>query len=115
MSAGEEAAEVKDTACARHVGHALLEEAERSERAAGFGPCLFSPPVRLVAAPARSVPAHARRSTDDALINGGLHLRAVLLLQPASPLAAGLARGVREDRALYDGPGWAPRRSCSTG
>jgi hypothetical protein len=93
-----------------HVGHALLSEAERSERAAGFGPGLFGPPVRLVAAPARSVPLCVQQGTDDALINGGLHMRALLLLRRESPLAADLARHVREDRTLYRGPGRVLRR-----
>ena len=66
-------------AALKHVADALLEEAERREKAVGFRPSLLTPPVRLVAAPARFVPAQARKDPDDALMNGGLHMRALWL------------------------------------
>jgi hypothetical protein len=86
-----------------HVGGALLAEVERSQRAGEFEPSMFVLPLRLMAAPARSVPACAQRGMDDALINGGLHLRAVLLMPERLRAAAALQRRVREDPAIQRG------------
>ncbi|MBD0272419.1 MAG: hypothetical protein ICV73_10870 [Acetobacteraceae bacterium] len=97
-------------ATSTHVGHVLLGGAKRSEWAAGLGPGALGPPTCLMAAPARSVPSCAQQGTDDALANGGLHVRALLLLRRKSPLASRVARHVREDRELYRGPGRALRR-----
>ncbi len=63
-----------------------------------------------MAAPARFGPARARKDPDDALINDGLHMRALLPLHRGSALAADLAHHVRKDRTLYRGRGRALRR-----
>ena len=64
---------------------------------------LNAPAPRLFAAPARFVPRRVRKGIEDNDFNGGLHVRAVMLLPEQLRPAAALERRVREDPSIQRG------------
>ena len=86
-------------AALEHVHATLLDHVAEEDEAAAERK--GKAPLRLFAAPARFVPVRARKGPDDAGKNGGLHLRAVLLVPRRYWMARRLERHIEQNQAIY--------------